>query len=65
MAGMSHRYPQELWERAIGLVYESRDEYESEWKAIGSVATTLGIGSTETLRKWVRLLRWTPVNGPV
>jgi transposase len=54
MAGMSHRYPQELRERAIRLVYDSRDQYESEWKAIESVATKLGIGSTETLRKWIR-----------
>ena len=33
---------------------ESRDDYESEWAAIESVARKLGIGSTETLRKWVR-----------
>jgi transposase len=54
MARMSHRYPQELRERAIRLVCDSRDQYESEWKAIESVATKLGIGSTETLRKWIR-----------
>ena len=54
MAGMSRRYPQELRERAVRLVAESREEYESEWAAIESVATKLGIGSSETLRKWVR-----------
>ncbi len=54
MARMSQRYPQELKERAVRLVAESRDQYESEWKAIESIATKLGIGSTETLRKWVR-----------
>ena len=54
MARMSQRYPQELRERAVRLVVESRDQYESEWAAIESVATKLGIGSTETLRKWVR-----------
>ena len=54
MARMSQRYPQELKDRAVRLVYESRDQYESEWKAIESIATKLGIGSTETLRKWVR-----------
>jgi transposase len=43
-----------LKDRAVRLVYESRDQYESEWKAIESIATKLGIGSTETLRKWVR-----------
>ena len=54
MARMSQRYPQELKERAVRLVAESRDQYESEWKAIESIATKLGIGSAETLRKWVR-----------
>lgn len=54
MARMSQRYPQELKDRAVRLVSESRDQYESEWKAIESIATKLGIGSTETLRKWVR-----------
>jgi transposase len=41
-------------DRAVRLVLESRDDYESEWKAIESIAMKLGIGSTETLRKWVR-----------
>lgn len=54
MARVNQRYPQELKDRAVRLVLESRDEYESEWKAIESIATKLGIGSTETLRKWVR-----------
>jgi transposase len=54
MARMSQRYPEELKERAVRLVVESRDQYDSEWAAIGSIATKLGIGSTETLRKWVR-----------
>jgi transposase len=54
MARMSHWYPQELQERAVRLVADSREEYESEWKAIESVATKLWIGSIETLRKWVR-----------
>lgn len=54
MARMSQRYPQELKERAVRLVVESRDQYDSEWKAIDSIATKLGIGSSETLRKWVR-----------
>ena len=54
MARMSQRYPQELRERAVRLVVESRDQYESEWAAIASIAAKLGIGSTETVRKWVR-----------
>jgi transposase len=35
-------------------VLEQRDEYRSEHEAMRSVAAKLGIGSTETLRKWVR-----------
>jgi transposase len=54
MARMSHRYPQELKDRAVRLVVESREDYDSEWTAIVSVAKKLGIGSSETLRKWVR-----------
>ena len=54
MARVNQRYPQELKDRAVRLVLESRDDYESEWKAIESIAAKLGIGSTETLRKWVR-----------
>jgi transposase len=42
MARVNQRYPQELRDRAVRLVLESRDDYESEWKA------------TETLRKRVR-----------
>ncbi len=47
-------YPQELRERAVRLVAESRGNYDTEWAAMGAVATKLGIGSTETLRKWCR-----------
>ena len=48
------KYPQELRERAVRLVFESKDEYPSEFEAIRSIAGKLGIGSPETLRKWVR-----------
>jgi transposase len=54
MSNRRQRYPQEIRERAIRLVAEVREEYDSEWAAIESVATKLGIGSTETLRKWIR-----------
>src|SRR3954453_12921005 len=47
-------YPRELRERAVGMVAESRVDYASEFEAIKSVASKLGIGSAETLRKWVR-----------
>jgi transposase len=47
-------YPKELRERAVALVVESKGDYPSEFEAIKSIATKLGIGSSETLRKWVR-----------
>jgi transposase len=47
-------YPRELRERAVRLVAESKGDYPSEFTAIQSVARKLGIGSPETLRKWVR-----------
>jgi transposase len=48
------KYPAELRERAVRLVVESKGEYPSEFVAIRSIAGKLGIGSPETLRKWVR-----------
>jgi transposase len=36
------------------MVAEIRPNYETEWAAIGAVAAKLGIGSSETVRKWVR-----------
>jgi transposase len=36
------------------MVAEVRPEYPSDWPAICAVAQRLGIGSAETLRKWVR-----------
>ena len=47
------RYPVEVRERAVRLVFEHQDEYDSQWAAITSVATKLGM-TPETLRKWVR-----------
>src|SRR5262245_11745249 len=48
------RYPAELRERAIRLVWEHKGAYASEWAAIESIAAKLGIAAPETLRKWVR-----------
>ncbi|UYM05629.1 IS3 family transposase [Solicola gregarius] len=48
------KYPRELRERAVRMVLDSKDDYPSEFEAIRSIAAKLGIGSSETLRKWVR-----------
>lgn len=48
------KYNPEFRERVVRLVIEQREEYASEFEAIRSVAGKLGIGSAETLRKWVR-----------
>jgi transposase len=47
-------YPPELRERAVRMVAQVRPEYPSDWPAICAVAEKLGIGTAETLRKWVR-----------
>ena len=52
--GRGASYPSELRERAVRMVAEVRPEYPSDWPAIKAVAGRLGIGSAETLRKWVR-----------
>ena len=54
MADRTTRYPQELRERAVRLAAESRPDHATEWEAMRSVAQKLGIGWTETVRKWVR-----------
>jgi transposase len=51
---MPKQYPNEIRSRAVRLVVEHRGEYETEYEAIRSVAAKLGIGSAETLRKWLR-----------
>src|SRR5699024_9366237 len=47
------RYPAELKARAVRMVAERPGE-ESEWAAMQRIAPLLGIGTAETLRKWVR-----------
>ncbi len=48
------KYPQELRERAVRMFVEVREQHESEWAAMRAVADLLGVGTTETVRKWVR-----------
>ena len=52
-ANRGGKYPDEMRERGVGMVFEHQDEYPSQWKAIESVAKKLGVNH-ETLRKWVR-----------
>src|SRR5215213_9613573 len=47
------RYPQELRERVVRLVFEHQDEHPSQWAAICSIAAKFAIPQ-ETLRNWVR-----------
>ncbi len=47
------RYPDEMRERAVRMVFEHQHEYPSQWKAIESIAKKLNINH-ETLRIWVR-----------
>ncbi len=47
------KYPEAVRRQAVRLVMEHRDEYESEWAAITSIAEKSGM-TAETLRKWVR-----------
>lgn len=53
-ARTSTRYPVELRERAVRMVSEVRPDHESDWAAMTQVATLLGVGAPETIRKWCR-----------
>lgn len=50
----SKKYPQALRERAVRMFAEIRDQHVSEWAAMKAVADLLGVGTPETVRKWVR-----------
>jgi transposase len=51
--GKGKRYPAELRERAVRMVFEHEGEYPSQWKAIVSIAEKLDV-NRESLRVWVR-----------
>jgi transposase len=47
------RYPPEVRERAVRMVFEHTEEHSSQWAAICSIAGKLSM-TAETLRRWVR-----------
>jgi transposase len=49
----SVKFSPEVIERAVRMVFEARDQYESQWAAIVSIAAKIGC-TAETLRRWVR-----------
>jgi transposase len=50
---MPRKYDENTKARAVRLVCEHRDDYDSEWAAMKAVSGRLGM-TAETLRKWVR-----------
>jgi transposase-like protein len=53
MGTTSTRYPVEVRERAVRLVFDSMGQHGSQWAAIEAIAPKIGC-TPETLRKWVR-----------
>ena len=53
MGRRQSKFPAEMRERAVRLVFEQQDKHESQWAAIVSIAEKMGC-TAETLRKWVR-----------
>ena len=57
------RYPAEVRERAVRMVFEHEREYESQWAAITSIAGKLGM-TNETLGSGCARPRSTAARGP-
>jgi|SRR5579871_3737866 len=51
--GRRSKYPAEVRERAVRLVFEQQPEHPSQWAAISSIASKMGC-TPEALRRWVR-----------
>jgi transposase len=54
MSRPNSNYPPEFRERAVRMVAEITADHGSQWAAMQVVAQKLGVGSAETVRKWVR-----------
>ena len=52
VASMPRRYDEETKAKAVRLVVDHRQDYASEYEAIRTVASRLGM-NPETLRKWL------------
>ena len=50
---MPSKYDENLKAKAVRMVSEHADDYDSEWAAMRQISSRLGM-SAETLRKWVR-----------
>ncbi len=49
----SKRYSPEVRTRAVRMVLEHQQNYDSQWSAISAIAPKIGC-TAETLRKWLR-----------
>ncbi len=49
----SKKYSSEVKDRAVRMVLEHQEDYDSQWATIKSIAAKIGC-TAETLRKWVR-----------
>ena len=54
--GSKVKYPPEVRERALRMLEEHRNEYDTEWAAMVSIASKLGC-TPETLRNWRRQMQ--------
>ena len=49
----STKFSPEVRERAVRMVFDAKDQYESQWAAIVSIAGKIGC-TPESLRRWIR-----------